>query len=199
MTLLNLKKALFLPFQTFENKYTQSNYTHIQLHTMKLLSSKCLFILLLLTSVFTTPSLLAQSSEKLTRIRGTVIDKETKEPLPFVAIAFKGTSIGTTTDFDGKYELSSQFATETLEVSFIGYTTFTTTIKLGEKQLVDVELASEAITFDKEVVVKAKKKPKAVFKTPKMVQIHAIIDPKRMKNIAKVPTTCVNFSIGMLY
>lgn len=179
MTLFNLKKAVLLPLNSFENKSTQSYYTTFQLHKMKLFSSKCFGILLLLISIFFTSSLLAQSSDKLTRIRGIVIDKETKEPLPFVAIAFKGTSIGTTTDFDGKYELSSQFATETLEVSFIGYTTFTTTVKLGEKQLVDIELASEAITFDKEVVVKAKKKRYRKKNNPAVDLMRKVIGQKK--------------------
>ncbi len=185
MTSFNLKKALFLPFNSSENKSTQSNYTHIQLHKMKLITSKCFCILLLLISIFTTPSLLAQSSDKLTRIRGTVIDKETKEPLPFVAVAFQGTSIGTTTDFDGKYELSSQFATETLEVSFIGYSTFTTTIKLGERQLVDVQLASEAITFDKEIVVKAKKKRYRKKNNPAVDLMRKVIGQKQENSLER--------------
>lgn len=151
---------------------------------MKLITSKCFSILLLLFSIFTTPSLLAQSSDKLTRIRGTVIDKETKEPLPFVAVAFQGTSIGTTTDFDGKYELSSQFATETLEISFIGYTTFSTTIKLGERQLVDVQLPSEAITFDKEIVVSAKKKRYRKKNNPAVDLIRKVIDQKDENSLA---------------
>ena len=101
--------------------------------------------------------LLAQSSDKLTRVRGLVIDKETKEPLPFVAIAFPGTSVGTTTDFDGKYELASQWATETMEVSFLGYKTFQVAIKLGERQVIDIELEPESLNLT-EVTVKAKKK-----------------------------------------
>ena len=185
MTSFNLKKALFLPLNSSENKSTQSYYTHIQLHKMKLITSKCFSILLLLLCIFTTPSLLAQSSDKLTRIRGTVIDKETKEPLPFVAVAFQGTSIGTTTDFDGKYELSSQFATETLEVSFIGYSTFTTTIKLGERQLVDVQLASEAITFDKEIVVKAKKKRYRKKNNPAVDLMRKVIGQKQENSLER--------------
>ncbi len=178
MTSLYLKKALFLSFNFFEN-----NYTYIQLHKMKLLSGKCFFILLLLTSIFSTPSLLAQSSEKLTRIRGTVIDKETKEPLPFVAVAFPGTSIGTTTDFDGKFEISTQWATETIEISFIGYTTESAAVQLGERQVIDVALESESLNLQ-EVTVKAKKKRYRKKNNPAVDLMRKVIGQKDENSLA---------------
>ena len=107
--------------------------------------------------LFTNIPLQSQNSEKLTRIRGTVIDLETREPLPFVAVAFPGTSVGTTTDFDGKYEIVTQWATETLEISFLGYKSYTTQVKLGEKQVIDIALEPESLNLQ-EVTVKAKKK-----------------------------------------
>lgn len=36
-------------------------------------------------------------------VSGTVTDKDTKEPLIGVNVLLKGTTIGTVTDFDGKY------------------------------------------------------------------------------------------------
>ncbi|MEM1119012.1 MAG: DUF5686 family protein [Bacteroidota bacterium] len=152
MTNLKSEKTVLLP--TYLHT-TVINYTP---RKMQLYFTRCLSYLLVLLGVCTTSYLSAQTSDKLTKVKGIVIDQETKEPLPFVAIAFAGTSIGTTTDFDGKYELSTQFATESLEISFIGYTTKTVPVKLGEKQVIDVELAPEALTFEEEVVVKAKKK-----------------------------------------
>ncbi|MFK7981333.1 MAG: DUF5686 family protein [Saprospiraceae bacterium] len=151
---------------------------------MKFLPSKCLFILLLLTSIFTTPSLLAQSSEKLTRLRGTVIDKETKEPLPFVAVAFPGTSVGTTTDFDGKYEISTQWATETIEVSFIGYKSATAAVKLGERQLIDIELESESLNLQ-EVTVKAKKKRYRKKNNPAVALMRKVISQKQENSLER--------------
>ena len=38
-------------------------------------------------------------------ISGTVIDKDLNEPLIGVNVLLKGTTIGTVTDFDGKYSL----------------------------------------------------------------------------------------------
>ena len=39
-------------------------------------------------------------------VSGTVLDGDSKEPIPGVNVVIKGTSIGTTTDGDGKYSLS---------------------------------------------------------------------------------------------
>ena len=94
---------------------------------------------------------------KLTRVKGVVLDKETKEPLPFVNLAFVGTTVGTTTDFDGKYEIETQWGSETLEATYLGYISSSATITVGERQVIDFELESESLKLD-EVVVKAKKK-----------------------------------------
>jgi len=120
-------------------------------------------LLLLFLTIIAIPFAIAQETSekqkrtKLTRVRGTVIDKETKEPLPFVNIAFAGTTVGTTTDFDGKYEIETQWGSETLEVSYIGYVTATAKVVLETRQEIDIQLESESLNLD-EVVVKAKKK-----------------------------------------
>ena len=155
MTLFNVKKTLILQKIKFTLLLLR-NYT-LQLHEMKISTYKTLSLLLLLLGIFASPNLEAQSSKKLTRIKGTVIDKDTKEPLPFVAIAFPGTNIGTTTDFDGFFEIATQWGTETIEVSYIGYKTYTAKIKLGERQEVNIALESESLNLQ-EVTVKAKKK-----------------------------------------
>ena len=49
-----------------------------------------------------------------TRVSGKVFDSETKEPLPFVNIIFKGTRIGTTSDFDGNFLLSTSEKVDSL-------------------------------------------------------------------------------------
>jgi len=57
-------------------------------------------------------------------ISGTVFDKEfDNEPLPFANVFIKGTSIGTTTEFEGTYILQVEPGTYTLVFSFIGYET----------------------------------------------------------------------------
>jgi len=82
-------------------------------------------------------------AQKYTRVQGVVTDAKTGEPLPFVNVAFKGKNIGTTTDFNGSYELYTQWASNTLIVSFVGYTPQKKTVTLGEKQTINFALESE--------------------------------------------------------
>ena len=91
-------------------------------------------------------------------VEGTVTDKEmNNETLPFANVFVKGTSIGTTTDFDGKYLLSLEEGDYTIVYSFVGYTVVEEqiTVVAGENYVIDKLLgASEGITMD-EVIVKA--------------------------------------------
>lgn len=57
------------------------------------------------------------------KIIGTINDGEFNEPLAFGAVIVKGTTIGATSDFDGKYELYLDPGIYTLEFSFVGYST----------------------------------------------------------------------------
>ncbi len=52
-----------------------------------------------------------------------VYDAQTREPLPFVNMKYKGINIFTTTDIDGKFSLSTADPTDTLLISYIGYKT----------------------------------------------------------------------------
>jgi hypothetical protein len=55
-------------------------------------------------------------------VTGTVTD-ESGAPLPGVNVVVKGTTLGTTTNAEGKYSISLAEGTETLIFSFIGYKT----------------------------------------------------------------------------
>ncbi len=70
--------------------------------------------------------------EKTVHLKGQVKD-EFGEPIPGATVAVKGTTRGTSTDFDGKFELEVQTG-QTIVVSFIGMKTIEFEYK-GEKQL----------------------------------------------------------------
>ena len=125
---------------------------------------------------------LAQKNTKLTRIKGMVIDKDTKEPLPFVNLAFKGTSVGTTTDFDGKYELETAWGSDVLEVSYLGYITTTADVVLEKRQVIDFSLESESLELE-EVVVKAKKKRYRKKNNPAVDLMRKVIANKKKNSI----------------
>ena len=55
------------------------------------------------------------------QVRGLVFDAETREPVPFANVMLKGTTIGTTSDFDGRYDLMVPPGATHLQVSFVGY------------------------------------------------------------------------------
>ena len=56
-------------------------------------------------------------------VRGTVIDADFQDPVPFANILVKETGTGTTSDFDGNYEIALDEGTYTLQFSYLGYKT----------------------------------------------------------------------------
>lgn len=54
-------------------------------------------------------------------VSGVVVSATDGEPLPGVSVLVKGTSIGTVTDFDGRYSITIPSNGNTLNYSFIGY------------------------------------------------------------------------------
>lgn len=96
-------------------------------------------------------------AQKVTKVKGQVIDAETKETLPFVNIGSLGTTVGTSTDFDGFYELESQWMTDKLIISYVGYDSDTVEVVLGKRQTINVELKSTSTSLN-EVTITAKKR-----------------------------------------
>ncbi|UPZ17139.1 SusC/RagA family TonB-linked outer membrane protein [Flavobacterium humidisoli] len=91
---------------------------------MKTIYKKLLFLFLLLP--FTV---LAQST-----LSGVVTDHATGQPIPGVNVNVQGSAVGTSTDFDGKFQLPNLKNGDKILVSFIGYKT-TTIVFNGQKNL----------------------------------------------------------------
>lgn len=87
-----------------------------------------------------------------TKVTGRIFDATTKEPLPFVNIVVKGTTTGTTSDFDGNYSLSFTIPADSITISYIGYVPLTKAIKKGVAQVINVELQSSAIGLEEVVI-----------------------------------------------
>jgi TonB-dependent receptor len=103
--------------------------------------------------VFFSPIFL--SAQKGT-IRGQIIDGENGEPLFSANAVIKGTLIGTTTDFDGNFELMVEAGLYTLEYSFIGMSSLLVTevkVVAGDVTLVDVVKLEPASSQLAEVVI----------------------------------------------
>ena len=82
-------------------------------------------------------------------ITGTVSDAN--GPLPGASVIVKGTSYGTTTDFDGKFILEKVAADATLQISFVGYTSKEVAVK--NQSTISVILVEDANQLDEVIVV----------------------------------------------
>lgn len=111
------------------------------------------FTLLLILQAFSTIS-----AQKLTQVRGRVIDANTKEPLPFVNIVFSGKNIGATTDFNGKFSIITQWASNSLTASFIGYEKQTIAITPEKSQVINFKLKLSSISLNEVEVVSKRKR-----------------------------------------
>lgn len=82
------------------------------------------------------------------KVVGTVLDGDFNEPMAFANILVKGTTKGTTSDFDGKYELNLDPGTYTIVYSFVGYNTKEITdvvVKEGEVLTIDAVLVTNSL------------------------------------------------------
>lgn len=121
---------------------------------MSVLLSFRAFSLSLVTLVFAVASVFAQE----TIIQGKVIDAASGDPIPYANIVFKGTSIGTTSDFDGNYLLKTTRPTDSIFASYIGYKPRHKAIKKGVKQVINFQL-EEDVTKLQEIVIKSGENP----------------------------------------
>lgn len=97
--------------------------------------------------LFTSVAALAQSPSKVT---GVVTDKG-GATLAGVTVLVKGTSIGTVTQSDGRYEINVPADAEALQFSFLGMDPVE--IAIGAKSRIDAVLTSSALGIDEVVVV----------------------------------------------
>lgn len=117
--------------------------------SMKLDLGKVFFFILLL--VLSTMTVMAGN------IKGTVLDKQTKEPLTGATIQITGTAQGVVADIDGNYTLNVNDGTYTITVRYIGYKDILlNSIKVKAETLLNFEMESDAQALG-EVSVVAKK------------------------------------------
>ncbi|MFK7932797.1 MAG: DUF5686 family protein [Saprospiraceae bacterium] len=144
---------------------------------MKNLQVSWLFVLLLLSG----SNALAQ---KMTTVKGTVIDAKTNEPLPFVNVAFVGSNVGTTTDFDGKFLIETQYPTDSLQATYIGYQPQTFAVVKGQRnQVFTFKLGSTSLQLNT-VEVKAKKERYRKKDNPAVTLIRNVIANKDKNRLA---------------
>lgn len=96
------------------------------------------------------------SSEKkkeqtIESVSGTVTDATSGEPLPGVNVIVRGTTIGSSTDADGQYNINVPTLQDTLVFSFIGFQT--QEVAIQGRTTIDVVLPTETVAGEELVVV----------------------------------------------
>ncbi|WP_282072030.1 TonB-dependent receptor [Polaribacter atrinae] len=138
-----------------------------------------LFVALLLV----TATVLGQ-----TKITGKVVD-DTNQPLPGASVVVKGTTNGTSTDFDGKFTLTADADSGTIVISFIGFNKREVSFSSAKADLKTIKLTEDAGALD-EIVVTAtsfaigRKTPVAV-STVKAADIEAKLGSQEFPEILK--------------
>lgn len=95
---------------------------------------------------------------QVTKVRGTVTDASTGEPIPFVNVYFKNTTIGTSTDLDGTYSIETRYASDSVAASSVGFITGIKQVQKNRFQQIDFSL-EPALTNLTEVVIRAGENP----------------------------------------
>lgn len=101
--------------------------------------------------VFLSISTFAQKG----KITGVINDAEVNDILPFANAYLKGTTIGTTSDFEGDYMLEVEEGIYTVVFSFIGYETIEVSevvVKAGETTELNVTMKASAGTLDDVII-----------------------------------------------
>lgn len=90
-----------------------------------------LFVMLLLS---------VSSFSQTTKVSGKIVDAVTREPLPFVNVVFKGTTVGAASDIEGNYSISTTLHVDSISVSYVGYNKLNRAIKKGVDQVINIGL-----------------------------------------------------------
>ncbi|GGG91721.1 TonB-dependent receptor [Polaribacter pacificus] len=118
--------------------------------------------LLVVALFFTVATVFGQS-----KITGKVVD-ESGQPLPSASVQVKGTSNGTSSDFDGKFVLNANTDSGVVLISFIGYLTKEVAFTSSKSNLGTIQLTEDSNTLEEVViqgvidVAKDRKTPVAV-------------------------------------
>lgn len=91
-------------------------------------------------------SVIGQSKQ----IQGIVIEDQLNSPLPGVSLLIKGTTTGTTTDFDGKYAIKVSEG-DVLVFSYVGFKTQEITV--GQQNIMNISMLEDMNSLDEVVIV----------------------------------------------
>lgn len=123
------------------------SYNH-KLYSCYFMRSKFFFKVLLVLIMFigTTISIIAQERE----VRGVVFESDGETPLAGAVVLLKGTTIGTSTDVNGVYNIKVTGTNPVLSIRFLGYAD--QEIAVADQSVINIVLQEDAISLDGVVV-----------------------------------------------
>jgi len=111
-------------------------------------------------------------------IKGTVVDAENKESVPFTGIVIEAIKLKTVSNIDGEFSFRTSLKNIKIKVSSIGYETETFQISTTQKQPIIIKLKQESKALN-EVVIKAKKQKYKNKNNPAVELIEKVISHKK--------------------
>lgn len=130
----------------------------------------------LICLIVTTVSLqLSFAQERM--VTGNVTGGEDGEGLPGVSVVIQGTSGGTITDVEGKYQLKVTDADAILQFSYVGY--ISEIITVGNQSTIDISLTPDVTALSEVVVIG--------YGTQKRAQVTGAITQVKAEDIAATP------------
>lgn len=144
-------------------------------------------ILPILAFIYIVAGFFPLLAQNVTSVSGIVKDSVSGEPLSYVSVLFKKSTIGTMTDDDGKFALQNDKGFTTLEVTSLGYDTKQLILKPGSKNTGLVILLKPTTFEIGEVVVKPKKEKYTKKDNPAVALIKQVIEHKDDNRIEAKP------------
>ncbi len=92
---------------------------------------------------------LPTTTEQKNIVSGRVLDEESGEPLPFVTVLLKDTSLGVATDLEGNFQIELTEGLENVDLiaSYLGYTTVETQANLKKQHSFDILMPVDTQAF----------------------------------------------------
>ena len=125
---------------------------------------------------------------QIAQVKGKIVDDNTGDPMAFVNIGIKDTSIGTFTNEDGIFRLELPVGHYTLVISSVGYERLERSIDLDGKKQLNMDLYMKSSTQElNTVVVSASKYAQRLQESISSIEVMkpAMIESKNMQTIDK--------------
>lgn len=118
---------------------------------IKLLQTKCLKLLIASFFYLSSIAFIQVSAQSTSTVSGTIIEAATNTPMIGVNVIEKGTTNGTISDFDGKFNLKISNPEAIIEVRYLGYAT--QEILVAGQNNLNINMIQDAEALEEVVVV----------------------------------------------